>query len=237
MGKAWAPAVASIYMDQWESEIFRNTTLVPLLYRRYIDDIIILLENPQQVDILLSQMQSLDANIKLSGIQTGKSVHFLDLHLQLQDDGSVSSRLYRKQTDARVLLDFNSNHPTSLKINILTSQYIRYSRLFTSLTEAEQEMRIFGQLMHRIRAVPKRTLRTVWARYVKWRNKQPTTSVKKQRQYNLNCAIPADREQSAVVSRIDAFKSLLPTSIAKELCAVTVTNYRKLSLQRQFLTY
>ena len=182
-------------------------------------------------------MQSSDENIKLSGIQTGKSVHFLDLQLELQPDGSVSSRLYRKPKDARVLLDFNSNHPTSLKINILTSQYIRFSRLFTSPTEAEQEMWIFGQLMHRIRSVPKRVLRTVWARYVKWRNKQHQSSPRKQRQFKLNCSIPASSEHAAVLARINAFKSLLPTSIAHELCAVSITNNRKPNLQRQFLTY
>ena len=236
MGKAWAPAVASIYLDKWEKEAFQITNIKPLIYRRYIDDIICLMEDTQQSDSLLSCMQTLDPNIKLSGIQSGKSVHFLDVQLQL-NNGCVTSRLYRKPTDTRVLLDWNSNHTKMLKTNILLGQYIRYSRLFTSVVEAEQEMRRFAHLMHKIRSVPKRMLRIAWKKYIAWRTRQHSAGQRIQQPFKLLCSIPATIDRRLVVNGFNSFKSQLPASIAPELCALLIADHKHPNLVRQLFSY
>lgn len=39
MGKRFAPAYANIYMAEWEEEVIKKCTKLPLIYLRYLDDI------------------------------------------------------------------------------------------------------------------------------------------------------------------------------------------------------
>jgi hypothetical protein len=84
MGKAWAPAVASIYLEKWESAIFVTTKIKPILYVRYIDDILCILQSRDEADLLIEHFNSTDSNIRLSEQCVATTVHFLDLYITIQ---------------------------------------------------------------------------------------------------------------------------------------------------------
>jgi hypothetical protein len=167
MGKAWAPAVASIYLAEWEAQVFQQTNIVPLLYKRYIDDILCILPTRQSAETLLHCMRNLDSNIRISEYTVGSAVHFLDVNMKIEHRQIVTT-LYKKPTHLQVLLHYQSAHSTSLKLNIVLSQLIRVYRLSTDLIQAGWEMRMFVKLMTEIRGLPQRKARWVWRRFKKW---------------------------------------------------------------------
>ncbi len=117
MGKAWAPAVASIYLAEWEAQVFQQTNIVPLLYKRYIDDILCILPSRQSAETLLHCMRNLDSNIRISEFTVGSAGHFLDVNIKIEHRQIVTT-LYKKPTHLQVLLHYQSAHSTSLKLNI-----------------------------------------------------------------------------------------------------------------------
>jgi hypothetical protein len=76
------------------------------------------------------------------------------------------------------LLEFSNTHctstahATSLKINILLSQLIRVYRLSADLETAGYEMRMFMQLMIKLRRLPPRKARLVWRKFKIWLSRQ-----------------------------------------------------------------
>lgn len=178
MGKAWAPAVASIYLEKWESEIFAKTKIKPILYVRYIDDILCILQSHEEADLLIEHFNSTDSNIRLSEQCVARTVHFLDLYITILGS-KVTTALYSKPSHLRILLDFNSAHSTSLKTNIVLSQLIRIYRLHTDLSVAGNSMYVFIQLMINLRGLQQRTARRIWTRFISWVGRQGTPAKKR----------------------------------------------------------
>jgi hypothetical protein len=171
MGKAWAPAVASIYLEQWESKILTDSQIVPLLYVRYIDDIFMVLNSRSDADVLIQFMQSADPHIKLSELTIASTVHFLDLNITI-DGPRLTYSLYSKPSHLKVLIDFQSSHSFQLKRNVVLSQLIRTYRLHSDLQLAGESMYIFIQLMVKIRHLTCPTARKIWKNFIIWLTKQ-----------------------------------------------------------------
>jgi hypothetical protein len=171
MGKAWAPAVASIYLEKWEKEIFRDSQIEPLIYLRYIDDILCVLSSTEEAELLIRRFQTHDVNIRLSEYSISKSVHFLDVSISIEENRFVTS-VYTKPSHLQVLLDFNSAHSYSLKCNVILSQLIRIYRLNSNLIIAGQSMYIFIKLMTALRNLSPRTARKIWGRFLNWLHRQ-----------------------------------------------------------------
>jgi hypothetical protein len=166
MGKAWAPTVASIYMEEWERSLWQALQFEPVIYVRYIDDIFAVFEGPEDAERFVSAATHHDADIKLSEINIGRSVHFLDLQISLNDSGRFETSLYRKESDLVVLLHRQSSHSASIKDGVILSQLRRFLRLHTDYTEAGLCMRTFMKLMVRLRGLPDRRARFLWSKFV-----------------------------------------------------------------------
>ena len=63
--------------------------------------------------------------IQFADAQIGKSVHYLDVELYLDDDGQIQYKLYRKETDARQYLNTGSYHPDNVFDSVPFSQMLR----------------------------------------------------------------------------------------------------------------
>ena len=142
MRKAWAPAVASIYLETWESTIFTQSKLIPLLYVRYIDDIFAIFGTRTDAETFANLAQTLDGNIRLSDVSIASSVHYLDLNISI-GNSYLHYEIYSKPSHLRVLLDFQSAHSFNLKCNVVLSQLIRIYRLYSDLSKAGEAMNIY----------------------------------------------------------------------------------------------
>ena len=81
MGKAWAPAVASIYLSEWERAVFERARIKPILYKRYIDDVLCIVSSREEADLLVCSMNEADVNMRLGEFTTGEVVNFLDTRI------------------------------------------------------------------------------------------------------------------------------------------------------------
>jgi hypothetical protein len=165
MGKAWAPVVACIYMEEWECSLWKELGAEPLIYVRYIDDIFAVFQCRADADKFLIAAAARDPNIRLSETNVGNSVHFLDLQISLNDRGRFETSIYRKESDLIVLLHHKSAHTTSVKDGVILSQLRRFLRLHTNYTEAGRCMYVFMRLMVQLRGLSPRRARFLWSTF------------------------------------------------------------------------
>ena len=181
MGRAWAPAVASIFLDKWDHMLLRGCTTKPLAFWRYIDDVLLIFDTKADAEQALSVMQGLHPSIRVSDIQISKSIHFLDLNLNIVSNRArdsiwhrfksipkttwhpnlhhVECTLYRKPHDTLALLDFHSAHPYSVKYGVLFSQCLRIVRLSNNFFQAGLDV---GTLLCVMKYTRNLTQRTRW---------------------------------------------------------------------------
>jgi hypothetical protein len=177
MGKAWAPAVACLYMDLWDRELVQSLTVKPLFFIRYIDDLLFVFPDKAAAEVALVRMNELRSNIKITEFTIGPAVHFLDLNLELLpfrpplclnlpfepdfDEIVIRVSLYRKPTDLIALLHFCSSQVWPVKVNTLYGQCLRILRLTNDPWTAGQNIYTLLSVMKRFRGLPSRTLRRI----------------------------------------------------------------------------
>jgi hypothetical protein len=194
MGRAWAPAVASIYMSEWDEKFLNVLPRKPVIYRRYIDDIFCLFLEREYAVMANSLIDNINPNIRAGDRSLGNDVHFLDLRLRIipttlrslspfelatssADHGftcavsgptRVHISLYRKDADLMCLLHHGSAHTRSLKLNVLFSQLVRIFRLSNDHMPAGWHMRQLVDTQIRFRCLSIRDSRSVWLRFLNW---------------------------------------------------------------------
>jgi hypothetical protein len=83
MGRAWAPAVASIFMSEWDRNFLNSLPNKPIVYRRYIDDIFCLFGERDHADVASALIDGISSNIRAGDRTVATDVHFLDLRLRI----------------------------------------------------------------------------------------------------------------------------------------------------------
>jgi hypothetical protein len=167
MGKAWAPVVASIYMEEWECSLWRVLGFEPVLYVRYIDDIFAVFENIYEAQKFVEAAAVHDTHIRLSDTNIGRSVHFLDLRISITDFGRFETSLYRKESDLIVLIHQQSAQCRGIKEGVILCQLRRMMRLHTDFIEAGRCMHTFIKLMVKFRGLTTRRARFIWQRFLR----------------------------------------------------------------------
>lgn len=81
MGRAWAPAVATIFMSHRDQLLMDKLKDQPIFFKRYLDDLIFVANSEHHDNIILHTMQNLWPEIKIGTSSIGKVVNFLDLNL------------------------------------------------------------------------------------------------------------------------------------------------------------
>lgn len=75
----------------------------------------------------MNYLNSFDDNLKFTADYSQEKVHFLDMWV-FKKSGSLSTTLYRKDTDKNTILLTSSFHPTPLKRGLPKSQFFRLRR-------------------------------------------------------------------------------------------------------------
>ena len=68
------------------------------------------------------------------------SLPFLDIHLQRNSDGTISTKVYRKPTHTDRYLDFSSHHPLTHKIKTLFSRAHSLSSSVANMLEEQEKV-------------------------------------------------------------------------------------------------
>ncbi|XP_040196440.1 uncharacterized protein LOC120929221 [Rana temporaria] len=169
MGTSCAPSYATLYLGGWERAIFSDDSAAIylrhiLLWRRYIDDVLVVWTGG--ADLLAKFMEYLSINnynLKFTIQSDTKSIPFLDLKISVNDDGTLSTNLYRKETAGNTILHYSSSHPRSLVRSIPYSQYLRLRRNCAKEEDFEKEASaLYSRLL--LRGYSKKVLKQAYAK-------------------------------------------------------------------------
>ena len=110
MGSPLGPTLANIFLCYHETTWLKNCpkSFKPVYYKRYVDDIFVLFEKPEQVSRFVKYMNKRHKNIKFS-FETEKdnSFSFLDVKICREKDKFTTS-VFRKDTFSGVCTNFSS---------------------------------------------------------------------------------------------------------------------------------
>ena len=129
MGTKLAPSYANLFTSKFEQAHVYTYHLQPTLWKRFIDHIFLIW--PHGMDSLVEFIQYLNtvhSTIKFTSVISSPEIAFVDLTIYFTDD-KLCTRLYTKNTDRHMYLNFNSEQPMNLKRSIPYSQFLRLKRI------------------------------------------------------------------------------------------------------------
>jgi GIY-YIG catalytic domain len=139
MGKTYAPALADLYMEEFDDRAMDEYDIKPLLYSRFLDDIFFVWTGTlQQLLDYEKYLNSLIPGIKVTLNYSQETVNFLDTTVYKQHESAYDTlltRVYFKATDTHQLLHKTSFHPRHTTRGVLKSQLIRFKRLSSSFDD------------------------------------------------------------------------------------------------------
>jgi hypothetical protein len=129
MGSKCGPSIANLFVYILEIK-FLNIHR-PIYYRRFIDDIFIIINQNFDINILINSFGSLKLNV-----QTDKTINFLDLLISICSvTQSLKFKMFLKPTNTFCYLPTSSNHPSSIFSNIPKSILLRPRKICNSLSD------------------------------------------------------------------------------------------------------
>ena len=150
MGKRFAPALANLYLLDFDEQAMNEFRIKPLLFFRYLDDIFALwqgdIESLKEYENFLN---TLIPDIKIKLEFSAKEINFLDTTIYRSGD-KLLTKVYFKDTDTHQLLHKDSFHPKHTFRGLLRSQFIRFKRISSTKTDYELTSKILiSVLLHR----------------------------------------------------------------------------------------
>jgi hypothetical protein len=150
MGTPVAVSYAQLILYMHDVEC--NRVHRPLLYRRFIDDIVVIAEkdgSPRMSPTIFLTFNNLHFAIQLEAITAGSSGNFLDLTISVQEPvepGDVSRlaySLFEKSTNTHQYIPFSSFHPRHILKNFIYNESRRISSHYSDNVMAEEQVQVF----------------------------------------------------------------------------------------------
>ena len=150
MGTRMAPNLSNIFMHLFETKHIPNAPIVPIIWKRYIDDILaIFVCDTEELNTFERWINSLHPTIKFTLNTNPQGIEFLDTFIQIVD-GKFLVRPYTKPTDTKQYVEPTSCHPPHIISSIPYSQALRLKRICTRKQDLEKELiKLFGYFRNR----------------------------------------------------------------------------------------
>ncbi|KFD45899.1 hypothetical protein M513_13237 [Trichuris suis] len=121
MGSPLSPVLAEVFMEHLEGKAFSegDKNILPRLFKRYVDDIFVMLESGKE-EAFLNYLNSLfpdTISFTIEKEMSGK-LPFLD-PLIIRTSGQLKTTVYRKPTHSNRHLHFSSHHPRAVMKGII----------------------------------------------------------------------------------------------------------------------
>ena len=110
-------------MDQIENRFLRAQSHQPMVWFRYIDDILFFIwtHGEEKIEEFMADFNAFNLNIQFTYESSKKSIAFLDLDVALYN-GRLESTIHVKPTDRHQYLHYLSSRPEHTKRSIVFSQ-------------------------------------------------------------------------------------------------------------------
>ena len=142
MGNSISGLLAMVYMTRLENQIVDNLQIG--LYKRYVDDVLILTTTREEADRIFHIMNNINDNIKFEAEYptTSNSISMLDFCLTIKD-GEPQFRFYKKEAKRNMFPHIDSAMPMSIKRNIINNEIRRISERCTVVSDKIMETNKF----------------------------------------------------------------------------------------------
>ena len=131
MGTRMAPSYANPFMAKMDEKIRTAHSapdgLTPAFYKRFIDDLIMVWLHGDAC-LLRFFDYSIHPQIRFT-MEFGRSVHYMDSQLTIEENGQISSDLYIKPTEKHQYLLPTSNHPPHVHRHLPSGLAIRLRQI------------------------------------------------------------------------------------------------------------
>jgi hypothetical protein len=140
MGTKMAPAYANLFMAELEENILANSTTKPLLWKRFIDDILCIWpDSAESLRSFLHYLNSVHPSIKFTHECSATSIDFLDITIHKGDrfksTGKLDIQPFFKKTNKFQYLHYSSAHPKNVFTSLIKGEMTRLLRNCSSETE------------------------------------------------------------------------------------------------------
>lgn len=132
MGSPLGPTLANAFMSYHEKKWLDDCKeeFKPVFYRRYVDDCFLLFKDASHVAKFLEYMNDKHPNIEFTcEMEENGTLPFLDLSLCRDNQGRITTSIYRKPTFSGVYTHFDSFMPNAYKYSLFYTLLYRIKRL------------------------------------------------------------------------------------------------------------
>ena len=151
MGSPLGPTLANIFLGFNEKKWLDDcpSQIKPSYYRRYVDDIFVLLPDVTRLEEFRSYMSEKHPNINFtSEEESHNSLPFLDVHVRRNNNKYITS-VYRKPTFSGVYTNYDSFIPASYKSSLLSTLLYRAFSICSSWDRIHTEFETIRSVMLR----------------------------------------------------------------------------------------
>ena len=162
MGNSISAILAMLYMDHIESQPITHYHQIGL-YKRYVDDILILTSNKESAIQIFEQMNSKSRHIKfdIEHPDTNNSLSLLDFRVTILQDGQTNFCFYKKIAKKNTFPHSKSAIPYECKHNSIKNEIQRIEeRCSTSEDKTTHTKAFFEQLTRRGYDNPQASIKT-----------------------------------------------------------------------------
>ena len=120
MGSPISPIEANLFMA------IKTSSTPPALWKRYVDDTFTIIKKENR-NSFLQHLNSIHLNIIFTyeEVREDGSMPFLDILITPEEDGSLSTSVFRKPTHTDLYLQWDSHHTISFKYSVAGTLYHR----------------------------------------------------------------------------------------------------------------
>jgi hypothetical protein len=131
MGSPLGPVLADIFMSHSERLLQQHIETMAF-YKRYVDDIFAICDNPSHVESILCAFNQVHSNLTFTcETELNDCLPFLDVLLHRRADGTLPRRTFRKATWCGQYLHFRSFAPIRYKRGLVISLFKRARQIAT----------------------------------------------------------------------------------------------------------
>ena len=130
MGNPLSPLLSNLYMEFFESRILSTILPENVAWFRYIDDIICIWPDIEDVNSFFNRLNNLVPSIKFTMEleDDNCSLPFLDCRIH-RGNNNFKFSIYRKPTNIAAYVHFYSGHSLKIKKSVFTSMFLRAFRI------------------------------------------------------------------------------------------------------------
>ena len=134
MGSPLGPILANIFMCHFESKALDSYSGVkPGVYNRYVDDCFLIFSNKLECNQFFEHLNQQHSSLSFTmESESDHTLPFLDIKITRNQDGSLSTSMYRKPTFSGLYLKWTSFVPKQFKINLVNCLLNRAWRICSS---------------------------------------------------------------------------------------------------------